>query len=215
MSSYKSINMFQVGIESLEEFSTFVFDMYAYHYIRKHGWSPDKSDLDEMIAADTEHFSKSFYLAYRDEKGQIMGTLKATYKDESIIFPIEKDFNLNLEEEVNKRGIYTNTFWHFGRLAINSKELRKQHTDIGSREVFRELFICGFKMVSYAAGNHMVAESDALIYDLFHEMGINMQTLGEAKYYLGSPTYPVIITSEDILSWLNKHDSAESLPAFV
>ena len=215
LTAYNSISLYQIGADSLEEFSKFVFDRYAYHYSKKHAWSPDEGDLEEMIESDKAHFKKSFYLAFKNDRGQILGTLKATLKDGSISFPIENEFNLNLEEEVLTRGIYTNSFWHYGRLAIHSQELREMNIGVNSREVFKQLFIHGFKMISNEPGNHMIAESDALIYDLFHEMHINMQTLGEAKDYLGSPTYPVIITSHDIFKWLESHGEVVPQPALA
>ena len=40
------------------------------------------------------------------------------------------------------------------------------------------------------------------IYEIFHSLGINMQIVGEIRHCLGSPTYPVIVTGEDIHNWL-------------
>ena len=205
IAAHDSVTLYQIGQNNLATFSQFVFDMYAYHYFKKYQWYPTVHDLYKMQQSDQEQFQNSVYFGYRNEQKQILGTIKATRKDDDVIFPIEYEFEVNLDEIIQEKGLKVNEVWHLGRLAIDSNTLRSQKLPITSRQMFRYLLIHSLSVINHHPNNLMIAESDVLIYEIFHSLGLNMQVVGNLRQCLGSPTYPVIITGEDMHRWLTQN----------
>ncbi|MEO1051139.1 MAG: hypothetical protein AAFX87_10960 [Bacteroidota bacterium] len=213
--SQELISLHRIGKNSLHDFSRFVFDMYSYHYQKKYEWQPLQEDFEEAYHEDISQFDDSVYFAFKDMDGKILGTIKTTLRQNDLTFPIEKDFNINIEDFVNRSNWQVDQVWHLGRLAIDSYTLRGMQLSMTSKEMFRQLLIHSLSVINHQPGNLMIAESDVLIYRLFHELGVNMQIIGDVKDYMGSPTYPVVVTSEDLESWLtqNEHQSSILQPA--
>lgn len=205
ISMHDSVALYQIGRNNLSKFSQFVFEMYSYHYFKKYQWYPTIHDLYKMQQSDNEQFDQSVYFGYKNSEQQILGTIKATRGDENISFPIEYEFNVDINQVIEEKKLKVNEVWHLGRLAIDSNTLRAQKLPIASRQMLRLLLINSLSVINHQPNNLMIAESDVLIYEIFHNLGINMQVVGELRHCLGSPTYPVIVTGEDIDSWLKKN----------
>lgn len=205
ISMHDSVALYQIGRNNLSKFSQFVFEMYSYHYFKKYQWYPTIHDLYKMQQSDYEQFDQSVYFGYKNSKQQILGTIKATRGDENISFPIEYEFNVDINQVIKEKNLKVNEVWHLGRLAIDSNTLRAQKLPIASKQMLRLLLINSLSVINHQPNNLMIAESDVLIYEIFHNLGINMQIVGELRHCLGSPTYPVIVTGEDIDNWLKKN----------
>ncbi|MDY8137853.1 hypothetical protein [Aquimarina sp. 2201CG5-10] len=203
ITSYQGVSLYNIGKQNLSEFSDFVFKQYAYHYFKKYSWYPSSGDHLNMRKSDEEQFKNSVYFGFRSSQQNLLGTIKATRKREGILFPIEYEFNIDIENVIKKVGLQVNEIWHLGRLAINSEEIRKQQLPITSREVLRYLLLHSFEVINQQPDSLIIAESDVLIYKIFRELGVNMQIIGDLKECLGSPTYPVIIT--DIGKWIKEN----------
>lgn len=205
ISSHSSVALYQIGRNNLSIFSQFVFEMYSYHYFKKYQWYPTIHDLYKMQQSDQDQFDTSVYFGYKNSSQQILGTIKATRKKNDIKFPIEYEFNVNINEIIKEKALEVNEVWHLGRLAIDSNSLRNQKLPITSRQMLKFLLIHSLSVINHQPNSLMIAESDVLIYEIFHDLGINMQIVGELRHCLGSPTYPVIVTGEDINCWLQKN----------
>lgn len=202
ISAHDSVSLYQIGQNNLANFSQFVFDMYSYHYFKKYQWYPTIHDLYKMQQSDQEQFNNSVYFGYKNEQQQILGTIKATRKNDDIKFPIEYEFEVDLKQIIKEKKLEVNEIWHLGRLAIDSNTMRSQKLPITSRQMFKYLLIHSLGVINQHPNSLMIAESDVLIYEIFHSLGINMQIVGEIRHCLGSPTYPVIVTGKDIHNWL-------------
>lgn len=205
INKFESIDLYQIGRNNLVELSQFVFKMYAYHYFKKYQWSPNIQELKGMIESDKNQFDDSVYFGFKNSKQELLGTIKATKRTEKVVFPIEYEFNIDIEETIKKENLKVNEIWHLGRLAIDSNSLRSQNSPLTSRKMLQQLLINSLQIINYKPNNLMIAEADVLIYQIFQELGINMQIIGESRHCLGSPTYPVILTSENIKEWLKEN----------
>lgn len=203
VASYDGLSLYQIGKQNLFEFSDYVFGLYAYHYFKKYSWYPSPDDHLNMRKSDQEQFEDSVYFGFKGACQNLLGTIKATRKRKDVLFPIEYEFNINVENIINQRELKVNEVWHLGRLAIDSKEVKKQQLQISSRQIIRYLLIHSFEVINLTPDNLIIAESDVLIYKIFRELGVNMQIVGDVKECLGSPTYPVIIT--DIGKWIEEN----------
>lgn len=202
---HDSVALYQIGHHNLPKFSQFVFEMYSYHYFKKYQWYPTIHDLYKMQQSDSEQFANSVYFGYKNSQQQILGTIKATRREKNIKFPIEYEFNVDIDQVIKEKELEVQEVWHLGRLAIDSNTLRGEKLPINSREMLRLLLINSLSVINHQSNNLMIAESDVLIYEIFHSMGINMQIVGDLRHCLGSPTYPVIVTGDDINAWLQKN----------
>ena len=202
---HDSVALYRIGHNNLPKFSQFVFEMYSYHYFKKYQWYPTIHDLYKMQQSDSEQFANSVYFGYKNTQQQILGTIKATRREKEIKFPIEYEFNVNIDQVIEEKELEVQDIWHLGRLAIDSNTLRGEKLPVNSREMLRLLLVNSLTVINHQPNNLMIAESDVLIYEIFHSMGINMQIVGELRHCLGSPTYPVIVTGDDINLWLQKN----------
>ncbi|MCK8522673.1 hypothetical protein M0D21_13900 [Aquimarina sp. D1M17] len=207
---FKNLVLSYIREKDVGEFSDFVFRLYRRHYRKKYGWEPSEEEYYGMKEEDIKRFFQSTCFAFKNNLNQIVGTIKVTYKLPADVFPIEDEFGIDLDTIINERGLKVNHIWHLGRLAIDSALLKKEKDIIPSTLLIRELIRQTFMIVNRNKNGLIVAESDALIYTIFRELGINMQKIGPVQDCLGSPTYPVIITGEDVKSWLRNIDDINS-----
>lgn len=202
---FDGLGLYQVGRNDLAEYSKFVFQIYNRHYLKKYQWVSKKEELLAMQQSDQEQFGDSIYFAFQNFKKDYIGTIKATKRQPNLQFPIEYEFNINVDTLCQERNLEVNEVWHLGRLAIDSEALKHQETALTSRLILRLLLHYSLSVINQKPNSLMIAESDVLIYDLFHELGINMQKVGAVKDCLGSPTYPVMVTGADIQYWLEQN----------
>ncbi|CAM1345507.1 hypothetical protein [Tenacibaculum amylolyticum] len=199
---YNNIYLYKIGYSNLKEFSNFVFQKYAYHYNKKYGWEPEEIVAEEMYKSDVDQFKDSVYLGFRDIHGRLLGTIKVSERNHQK-FSIEKDFDIVVDELITTLDFPVNSIWHLGRLAIASDVLKANHPDISSRQVIQHLLIHSLQYIASDPEGLMLAESDVLIHKIFDELGLYMEIIGEKKEFLGSPTYPVLLTSKTIRKWLS------------
>ena len=202
--AYDSVMLHRIGRNNLAKFSEFVFQIYAHHYFKKYNWQPNPQELVEMHAKDQKHFGQSVYFGYKNQAEEFLGTIKATIKANGLSFPIEYEFGVNIQDIIRNKGLQVNEIWHLGRLAIDSNKIRTQKLPITSKQILRLLLINSLSVINRKPNSLMIAESDTHIYDVFHSLGINMQKVGACQECIGSPTYPVIVTGEDINAWLEQ-----------
>lgn len=208
---HDNVALYQIGHNNLDHFTRFVFEIYDYHYKKKYHWRSTEHDLHQMQQSDLAQRHNSVHFEYRNDCNQTLGTIKATLKDDSISFAIEYDFHIDIGELVNELDFEVNEVWHLGRLAIDSNALRKQNLALGGRQMMRQLLIHSLGVINHQPNNLMIAESDVMIYEIFHSFGLNMQAIGDVRLCIGSPTYPVIITGHDINQWLALNPPAHSI----
>ncbi len=212
LTHYKGLNLYQVNQHNLPYFSNFVFKWYRYHYAKQYNWQPADQVQQAMHTSDAQRFHQSVCFAFANAAEEILGTIKVTYQIAGDVFPIEQEFHIDLQQVIQERQLAVQHIWHLGRLAIDSHTLRREYPDIRSKELVTQLVRQAFLIVDQNPRSLVVAESDALIYQLFRSIGINMQKIGPSQECLGSPTYPVIMTGPDIHDWLVALEQGRAVP---
>ncbi len=201
---YKGMYLYKIGSKNIESFSNFVYEKYVYHYHKKYNWNPEESVQKEMNKADANQYENSVYYGFRDAEGNFLGTMKVGKKGNEEL-SIEKDFNIQLDELITKLDFSVGNVWHLGRLAIASEILKRDFPLVSSKEVIQNLLLHSLSHIAKNDDDIMLAESDVLIHKIFDELGLHMEIIGEKKYFLGSPTYPVMLTAKTIQNWLANH----------
>ncbi|WP_231372777.1 hypothetical protein [Aureivirga sp. CE67] len=203
----KNITFQKIQKNELNQFTEFVFKSYSFHYNKKYKWRSTSKDLEEMKYQDKLYFDNSFYVKCSYEN-QIIGTMKISLQ-KSQQFPIEYEFGIDLEELIQKKEISNPKIWHLGRLAIDTKFIKNNNLPITSKKIICSLLnLCLLQTKKYEQ-SIIIAESDNLIFQIFHEIGLEMEIVGDIQNCLGSPTYPVFISQEKISNWLTNYNIHE------
>lgn len=143
---------------------------------------------------DLATFDNSVFYIVRDSNS-IIGSVKLTLWNPSIVLPIEKLFNINIEDIVKVRN---GKIWHVGRFAVS-----KSTSYLTLKCLLTKVIS---QMCSYP-NSIMVAECDKKFVKVLAMMGIRTEALGSAICYLGSLTLPIYSTDE----WLSKFLYSENI----
>lgn len=156
-----------------------------------------QQQIGEVYDEEYEYIRNSELFIAKDNKENIIGcirTLKWNYIDS---LPIEKIFNIDLKELIDK---FSNpTFWHIGRFAINSK------SNISNLTLFKQLMTFAIKPICSAPNNYFIAECDSKLLYIMELLGMKTQRLSEGIFYLGSETIPVYSNRDGLIDFYNKH----------
>ena len=191
----------------IDEFSKFVYHVYLHDYTSRNDWKPNDSSLQHMIEEDHQYFKYSFYIICSTKQTGILGTFKITKRDESLTFPIETDFGIKIDELTHFEGLKVDSVWHFGRLAVDKEKIKKYGLKVSSMEVFTRLLSTAIRLLGSSTDNLVVTEIDYKVLRLMLHDGLNMEIIGQPKFYLGSITCPAIVTSRDLYKWLERHEN--------
>ncbi len=208
--NYHKLNFYKIGWSELAKYTRFVYGIYANSSTDNQTWELTPEDLQTMYYEDQTYFPHSAYFAFTNFQDQILGTIKVTQKSTLVLLPTEVEYNIDLKARCKEWDIALSDIWHAGRLAVDKKLLKQTTNNLSSRQMFLELVCQVFGHICQQPKGVFLAEADKRVMHLFRQVGINMQQVGKGRMYLGSETYPVIISHDDMLAWLNTYVSASA-----
>jgi len=163
-----------------------------------------------------------FLKAFRDDLGfSGTSTSYAVYNNASVLvgairamewnkidkLPIEKDFNINMDDFLTSLSIAPKKVWHIGRFAIDHKALIcDQCLKYKRITILKLLLFSAFKHVAEDKDSIAIAECDSKLFEKLKLFNIHSEIIGESKTYLGSLTIPIYNTSAGVKEFveLNK-----------
>lgn len=203
LKSEHGLMIFQVGKNNLRKFTEFVFNVYSEDYKKKYGWESTQKELEQMILEDKEHFESSIFIAMKSLSGKMIGAVKLTKKtSDAVVFPIEKEFGIDVKGLYPAEGVKPNEIWQGGRLAIDHTVVKSAGIKMNAIKMFKTIYYYVAKICSKYEDNILVSEADELAYKLQRALGTGMKIVGEGKDYLGSKTYPTMMSGKDLQNWL-------------
>jgi hypothetical protein len=147
-----------------------------------------RDEISLLYEEDMTVFDNSvFYVA--KENDNIVASAKVTLWNNQITLPIEKLFNIDIENIFHSMDIYR--IWHVGRFAISRGN---------GVSLLKKLLTLVISKICNDANSVMVAECDKKFVRALNMMNIKTETLAPSVYYLGSETLPIYATNE----WLGK-----------
>ncbi|HAS46381.1 MAG TPA: hypothetical protein DCS93_38225 [Microscillaceae bacterium] len=200
---FSKVNLYKIGWSELPQYTQFVFDIYRNTVTDEKPWDLTQEDLATMYREDQTYFPHSVYFGFMNSNYELVGTMKATQKTDLVLLPAEVEYGIDIKQL--SKAFHTNpdNIWHCGRLAVNKQKAKI--AGVGSRSLFLELLFQSFQHITRRPGAIFLAEADKRVYDLFHLVGVPMQQIAKGKTYLGSETYPVVISHEGMLAWLEHY----------
>ena len=195
--------LFIVTQTELEEYSRFVYKVYAQNNAGDLGWEPSEAEAQSFIAEDQKYFPHSLYVGFKTIEGVLLSTLKITHNKPQLTFPMQEEFGISVSSLADKYHTQPQQFFHLGRLSVDKSRLASSGP--GSRELFtRMLYRCLF-FTTWTAEGHIFAEAAEPAVHLFEQIGLPMDLVGEPTFHTGTHTYPVVIPPRVINKWLADH----------
>jgi hypothetical protein len=198
--SYGKLRVREVPLHRIHEFSLFVVDVYNNTAMVKKGWKPlSRQEIHEIMLEDELLFHYGHYFELINTENKVVGTIKIVQKKPEVKLPIESVFKVDIREQCHLLDIIPDEIWHFSRLAIDKQNLK----GIGTKAL-TILFFHALCIANRKPGNVFVAECDAEICRKLELIGINCIKVGLPRIYVGSPTFPMIVTGKSMVQYLKK-----------
>ncbi|MBP1617738.1 MAG: hypothetical protein H6Q14_1565 [Bacteroidetes bacterium] len=186
--SLNGLNIYILSEENLEDVLRFVietnYEKYGYRDIEP------ESKLEEILIQEQEDFADSAFYVVRDYDENIVGSIR--------IHKLRKGVDEKVSNELCQelRSIEYRNVCHIGRLAI------KQGTDT---LIFKVLTLLAFGIVCENEKNILIAECDIRLFETLRLMGINIRSVGEPYFSLGSEVVEVFAVYNDIYPYFSRH----------
>jgi len=196
--NFAKLNLYKIGWSELHQYTQFVFNIYRNTFTDEQPWDLTQEDLMTMYREDQTYFPHSVYFGFMNANNELVGTMKATQKTDLVLLPAEVEYGIDVKQLSEAFHTTPHNIWHCGRLAVNKQKAKA--AGVNSRSLFLELLFQSFQQITQHSGAIFLAEADKRVYDLFHLVGVPMQQIAQGKTYLGSETYPVVISHEGMLA---------------
>lgn len=156
-----------------------------------------KDEIQEIYDEESA-FDNSKIFVTKDYFDSVIGSIRVMKWNRSNILPIEKLFNVNLNEIIPNENC---EIWHIGRFAI------KKGVDTKSFNVFKSLMAHAINEVCKTENSVAVAECDSKLLRILNLLGLETTVLADPIFYLGSETIPVLFTHNSLKRFLegNNH----------
>tara|TARA_R110001583_G_scaffold25760_2_gene93064 strand:- start:11490 stop:12206 length:717 start_codon:yes stop_codon:yes gene_type:complete len=204
LNDFQDYSLWVVSKEHLSDVSRFI--LRVNHQVHLNSNIINYADLVKTKELDLKSFSTSYFYAIKNREQEIVGTIKAEKWDGKSKLPIEDDFDINVDDILNRLDFKPNEIWHIGRFAIDQQKIRKDFLLRNNRITILKLLLTSvLQHVCMNSNNVYLAESDKKLFDKLKLMGINSSQIGESKMYLGSETVPIFNTAKGVEKFVNKH----------
>jgi hypothetical protein len=200
---FPTFSLWQVCKCNLLEFSNFVININHKCYNIDHL----THKLEEVVNDDIDHYNHSFFYAIKDLDNKIIGTVRVCLWDEGLVFPLQRNFGIEIKDFKNKLSFKPNKIWHLGRLAVDPEAISHNPTLSKNRvTIFKVLLLAAFRHICSDNNNVMIAECDSRLNEKVKLFGINSVPIGKSMQYLGSETIPIYNTGKELKQFLNKYE---------
>lgn len=154
-----------------------------------------QNDIDAVYKEEMGFLENSKIFAFKNDLGDLMGTIRVLKWDFITPLPIQKMFGIN--PFICAEGNAINEIWHIGRFAIKK----------GVRDVnlLKKLLVCAIAPVCQNKDNMAFAEIDAKLLRVLTLMGIKAKVVGKSIEYLGSETIPVSMSYAGLIDFYNEN----------
>ena len=203
LQSYEAFDLWKIEREDLTDFTKFVIRIFYEHHMQI---LPPIEEVETCIKEDADIFDNAHFYALKTKNGQIFGTINAYLWDRTSRLVMEQEYNININEEVEKRKLNPPQIWYSGRLAIDRK-LINESEELKTKQMFffRLLITCAFLHVCTHPENLLVSEFDSKLQKTFVKLGVNSEPLSEEKFVLGSDALPILNTGAGLQAFVDRH----------
>ncbi len=188
----RDYTVYEADTTVLWELATFVVNENYSHHTEEDGLRP--GDVTEMISKvyheESELSKISRILIVRNNKREIIGSIRSTLWDKKTILPMEKLFGINpLDCDFSKD---ITKFWHVGRFAINREGSKYP------KSILKTLISTVIIPIRQESAGCLLAEVDRKLFNNLKALGIDAHQIAPSIQYLASETIPIYSKSSDL-----------------
>ncbi|GIQ60979.1 hypothetical protein Flavo103_41150 [Flavobacterium collinsii] len=154
-----------------------------------------QNDIDAVYKEEMGFLENSKIFAFKNDLGDLMGTIRVLKWDFITPLPIQKMFGIN--PFICAEGNAINEIWHIGRFAIKK--------GVRDMNLLKKLLVCAIAPVCQHKDNMAFAEIDAKLLRVLTLMGIKAKVVGKSIEYLGSETIPVSMSYAGLIDFYNEN----------
>ena len=171
------ITVVQIGLSRIEEFTRFIFGVFARQIARRQGWEPTEADLNTLLEEEFRLAPHGVYNGFCLPDGSIIGGIRSIKWHPDVVFPSERIFGVNTVEMAKERKINLKRLWHSSQMGIDNETLRmSKHGKQVHRLVSRLMTLHSIRAMNDMGADYWIYESDPTVVRRLELLGIHSQT---------------------------------------
>lgn len=188
-----NIEYYTMCHENVDELIQFVINENHLHHREIVTAEQINSIRQILCAEEKQYFNSHIFVAMSNNI--ICGSIRIFQKTATQILPIEKNFNINVEDLAGA-GI---PIYHIGRFAVS------KGADKRGFRIFKTLMVLALNVATREKGGTVFAECDVKLLRTIRLLGIEAEAIGAPIHYLGSETIPIRLPWTGYQSFLNRN----------
>ena len=188
-----NIEYYTMCYENVDKLIHFVINENHLHH-REIVTAEDINSARQILCAEEkQYFNSHIFVAMSNNI--ICGSIRIFQKTATQILPIEKIFNINVEDFA---GAGT-PIYHIGRFAVS------KGADKRGFHIFKTLIALALQVAQQGKGGIVFAECDVKLLRTIRLLGIEAESIGAPIYYPGSETIPIQLPWTGYQNFLNRN----------
>ncbi|WHF51893.1 hypothetical protein QGN23_01115 [Chryseobacterium gotjawalense] len=179
--------------EKIDELIYFVINENHLHH-REVLKAEDINSVRQILCAEEKQYLNS-HIFISMSNDVICGSIRIFQKTATQILPIEKIFNINIEDFADAG----TPIYHIGRFAVS------KGADKRGFHIFKTLMALALQVAQQGQGGIVFAECDVKLLRTIRLLGIEAEAIGTPIHYLGSETIPIQLPWAGYQSFLNRN----------
>ena len=189
----QNIEYYTMSHENTDELIHFVINENHLHHCEIVTAEDIDSAIQILCAEEKQYLNSHIFVAMSNNI--ICGSIRIFQKTPTQILPIEKIFNINVEDLVGAE----TPIYHIGRFAVSKGADKKGF------HIFKTLIALALQVAQQGHGGIVFAECDVKLLRTIRLLGIEAESIGAPIHYLGSETIPIQLPWTGYQSFLNKN----------
>ena len=189
----QNIKYYKMPHENIQELINFVTNENYLHHHEIVTAEDINSARQILCAEEKQYFSSHIFVAMSNNI--ICGSIRIFQKTATQILPLEKIFNINVED-LASAGL---PIYHIGRFAVS------KGADKRGFHIFKTLIALALQVAQQGQGGIVFAECDVKLLRTIRLLGIEAEAIGKPIHYLGSETVPIKLPWSGYQIFLNKN----------
>ncbi len=199
IASFEKYSIYLLSQNGLLALSKFVInENYERHKINNKRSNDYYAEIMNIYNEEYQMFSKSIIFVAKNNRNEIIGSIRLFKWNGEYDLPIIKMFGINNLNEISPENSNEH-IWHIGRFAIDS--------NIGKSAVILLIRLMMYAVLPIYKNKKgiMFAECDKKLFRTVNLMGIKATALSDGMEYLGSTTFPMYTIRDGLEEFISKN----------
>lgn len=176
--------IYQLGLDSVESFTRFVFEVFRERIGERQGWQATEDDLNEMLDEELRYAPRGvFFGARAPDTGALIAGYRMVRWSPERRFAAERIFGVDFRDFARDRGVAPTTLWHGSQLALNKAEA--QRVDANPDTLTYHILRHAVWAMHQLGGMYTIAETDPHVNRRLSQIGLRFKPITALHDYIG------------------------------